>query len=200
MELRICFVGDSFVNGTGDPTYLGWTGRICLSARQRGHDITYYNLGVRRETTTDIHRRWQSEVACRLPDPNQGRVIFSFGVNDTTLEEGKPRVESDVSARNAHTILDQARQMFPVLMVSPVPIADREQNWRSAYLTEKLAEVCAQLGVPFLDVFSPLYSSQVWLREVAQNDGAHPLADGYSELALLVENWSAWRDWLGEGK
>jgi hypothetical protein len=24
-EIRICFVGDSFVNGTGDPQCLGWT-------------------------------------------------------------------------------------------------------------------------------------------------------------------------------
>ncbi|MDX2217391.1 MAG: GDSL-type esterase/lipase family protein [Oculatellaceae cyanobacterium bins.114] len=198
MELRICFVGDSFVNGTGDPTYLGWTGRVCAAARDRGHDITHYNLGVRRETTADIQQRWQSEVSCRLPDPDQGRIVFSFGVNDTTIEAGKPRIELDESAQNAYAILNKARQMFPVLMLSPVPIADREQNWRSAYLTEKLAEVCTQLKIPFLDVFTPLQASKIWLQEAAQNDGAHPLAGGYAELALLVQNWSAWLVWLGE--
>lgn len=66
-DVRICFVGDSFVNGTGDPDYLGWTGRICVRTRQEGHDITYYNLGVRRETSIDIAARWQEEVSRRLP-------------------------------------------------------------------------------------------------------------------------------------
>ena len=31
--LRIAFLGDSMTNGTGDPTMLGWVGRICTSAR-----------------------------------------------------------------------------------------------------------------------------------------------------------------------
>jgi lysophospholipase L1-like esterase len=65
---RICFVGDSFVNGTGDPECLGWTGRICALACQKGHDVTYYNLGVRRETSTDIATRWRDEVSRRLPE------------------------------------------------------------------------------------------------------------------------------------
>lgn len=200
MELRICFVGDSFVNGTGDPTCLGWAGRVCISARNQGHDITYYNLGVRRETTADVQQRWQAEVTSRLSDPHQGRLVFSFGVNDTTLEGGKPRIDLEQSAKNAYAILDQARQLFPVLMVSPVPISDREQNWRSAYLTEKFAHVCDRLSIPFLDVFTPLQASKVWLSEVTSNDGAHPLADGYAELALLVQTWSAWLAWLEEGE
>lgn len=32
--MRICFIGDSFVNGTGDPECLGWAGRICVTARK----------------------------------------------------------------------------------------------------------------------------------------------------------------------
>jgi lysophospholipase L1-like esterase len=53
-DIRICFVGDSFVNGTGDPDCLGWTGRLCASRSRQGRSITYYNLGVRRETSADI--------------------------------------------------------------------------------------------------------------------------------------------------
>jgi hypothetical protein len=29
MSIRICFFGDSIVNGTGDDACLGWVGRIC---------------------------------------------------------------------------------------------------------------------------------------------------------------------------
>lgn len=48
-DIRICFIGDSFVNGTGDETALGWTGRLCAAAHARGFPVTYYNLGIRRK-------------------------------------------------------------------------------------------------------------------------------------------------------
>ena len=62
-DIRICFVGDSLVNGAGDPECLGWTGRICAGARGDGYDVTYYNLGVRGQTSADIASRWHEETA-----------------------------------------------------------------------------------------------------------------------------------------
>ena len=73
-SLRICFVGDSLVNGTGDPACLGWTGRVCAAACDAGHDITYYNLGIRRATSADIHGYWRDEVTRRLPEGIAGRA------------------------------------------------------------------------------------------------------------------------------
>ena len=52
--MRIHFFGDSVVNGTGDGERLGWTGRVCSRARRAGHDLTHYNLGIRRDTRADI--------------------------------------------------------------------------------------------------------------------------------------------------
>lgn len=31
-DIRICFIGDSLVNGTGDEAALGWAGRLCAMA------------------------------------------------------------------------------------------------------------------------------------------------------------------------
>lgn len=194
--MRICFVGDSFVNGTGDPECLGWTGRICAAASKQGYDLTYYNLGVRRQTTTEIASRWLEEVSCRLPEGCDGRVVFSFGVNDTTLEKGHLRVKLDESLKNTHTILSIAKPLFPVLMVGAPPVACSEQNSRIDYLSEQFSSVSHALDVPYLDVFTPLKMSATWISEAAANDGAHPRASGYSELASLVENWSSWLSWF----
>src|SRR5690606_27298725 len=60
-DLRICFVGDSFVAGVGDPEALGWSGRLTVDAHAAGVAPTAYNLGVRRQTSTDIAGRWQAE-------------------------------------------------------------------------------------------------------------------------------------------
>ncbi len=194
--MRICFVGDSFVNGTGDPECLGWSGRICAAARRQGVDLTYYNLGIRRETSADIRARWFDEVARRLPGEDDGRIVFSFGVNDTTHEDGRPRVEPGDSVEHARAILSLARASHPILMVGPPPTANPEQNDRIARLSDRFALVCRDLDVPYLSTCAPLCRSSPWMGEAAAGDGAHPSAAGYAELARLVADWSGWRSWL----
>ncbi|PSM48050.1 lipase [Chroococcidiopsis sp. CCALA 051] len=194
--MRICFIGDSFVNGTGDPECLGWTGRICVAAQKQGYDVTYYNLGVRRETSADIKARWLQEVSCRLSPADDGRVVFSFGTNDTTIETDKTRIEFVKSTENTRQILQVAKQRFPVLMVGAPPLLDTEQNSRTARLLKQFEQICLTKDIPYLDIFTPLQKSQIWLQEVADYDGAHPRAAGYQEIANSVQNWSGWQSWL----
>ena len=194
--MRICFVGESFINGTGDPQCLGWAGRICAQACYLGHDVTYYNLGVRRETSPELRQRWQQEVSYRLRPEHQGRIVFSFGVNDTTIENGKTRVALETSLENARHILKIAKQMFPVLMVGTPPVGDDEQNQTIACLSAGFAAICDEINVPYLEVFTALQASKVWINEVKANDGAHPRAEGYMQLAQLVQNWQPWLSWF----
>ena len=198
-EVRICFVGDSFVNGTGDQEYLGWTGRVCVNANKKGYDITYYNLGIRRDTSTDIAKRWLQEVSLRLPKEYDGRVVFSFGLNDTTLENSKTRVDLADSIKNAREILSKAQKLYPVLMVGPAPYTEQEDSQRrnrNTKLSKQFALICNELNVPYLDVFPILEKSNIWINEARANDGVHPRAGGYAEFAQIVENWDAWLNWF----
>ncbi|MBD2511095.1 lipase [Nostoc muscorum FACHB-395] len=198
-EVRICFVGDSFVNGTGDQECLGWTGRVCVNANKKGYDITYYNLGIRRDTSTDIAQRWLQEVSLRLPKEYDGRVVFSFGLNDTTLENGKTRVDLADSIKNAREILSKAQKLYPVLMVSPALYAeqkDSQRRNRNIDLSKQFALICNELNIPYLDVFPILEKSNIWINEARANDGVHPKAGGYAEFAQIVENWDAWLNWF----
>lgn len=198
-QIRICFVGDSFVNGTGDPEYLGWTGRVCVDAHNKGYDITNYNLGIRGDTSYDIAKRWLQEVKLRLPKEYDGRVVFSFGLNDTTLENGKPRVDIVDSIKYTREILSQAKKLYPVLMISPAPYIEQKDPGRRRRiidLSQQFALVCQDLGVPYLDVFALLEKPSVWLHEAKANDGVHPQAGGYTEFAKIVENWDAWLNWF----
>lgn len=195
-QVRICFLGESFVNGTGDPECLGWAGRICVNANKKGYDITYYNLGVRRETSSELKNRWLREVSYRLSKEYDSRIVFSFGVNDTTLENGKIRVDPADSIGNIRNILTEAKQLYRVLMISPPPVAELEQNQRIGDLSKQLDSVCNELNVPYLDVFPILKKSNIWINEVKNNDGAHPKAGGYAEFAEIVQNWEAWLNWF----
>jgi|CXWL01.1.fsa_nt_gi lysophospholipase L1-like esterase len=197
-EWRICFVGDSFVNGTGDPEYLGWTGRVCMAARRRGPAVTAYNLGVRRDTSVDLSRRWQQGVAARVSIGGQQGLVFSFGTNDCTREQGTVRVPLSQTLGHARTVLCEARLSAPVLMVGPPPPADHAQNEDLQQLGSALASLCGEIGILYLDMWTPLLVSGVWMKEAAGGDGAHPGAVGYAEWARVVDGWPACRAWFGE--
>ena len=196
MVMRICFIGDSFVNGAGDPECLGWAGRICAHANNCGHDVTYYNLGIRGETSTEVKERWQREVFSRLPLEHEGRIVFSFGANDTTIENGQTRVDFETSLANTRHILKVAKQRFPVLMVGIAPVGDLEQDRRIARLSTAFALVCTEIDVPYLEIFTDLQASDVWVNDAVANDGTHPRTAGYTYLAQLVQNWQPWLTWL----
>lgn len=194
--MRICFFGDSFVNGTADPDGLGWVGRICAGQRRGGHDLTCYNLGIRRDTSADVRARWHGEAVARLPDDLDGRLVFSFGVNDCTLEDGQPRLPPAQALAQAEAILTAASGWKPTLFVGPPPIAEPAVNRRIEPLSGALAALCGRLEIPYLDSFSPLVRSDVWMTEVAAGDGAHPGAAGYAQFAEIVAAWSGWRNWF----
>src|SRR5215472_588338 len=147
-DIRICFIGDSFVNGTGDPLCLGWPGRVCATAIQRGAPLTYYNLGVRRETSAEIAARWRDECTRRLPPPIDGRVVLSFGGNDTALEQGWQRLSLDATLHNLRAIVQDAQRHYPTLLVGPPPVAEAAHNARTAALCHAMAAVAQELGVP----------------------------------------------------
>jgi lysophospholipase L1-like esterase len=197
VEARVCFVGDSFVNGTSDPEYLGWPGRLCRAERARGHRLTLYNLGVRGATSRDVLGGWEEETLRRLPPGSDGRIVFAFGANDTRpAEQGGLRVPPEESFANAAAILRGAKGRRPVLMVGPPPIGDEANLLRVTRLSERLAALCGEEGIPYLGVHEALLRTGTWLKEAAAGDGAHPGPGGYGELAALVESWSAWREWL----
>jgi acyl-CoA thioesterase-1 len=198
VPIRICFFGDSMVNGTGDDACLGWVGRVCAAARRRGRELTCYNLGIRRDTSVDVLARWQREAEARLLPEHDGRLIFSFGANDCCPGEdiGGVRVAPGRALANAEAILMAAVAWRPTLMVGPLPICDVAVDGRARQLSGDFATLCAHLRVPYLDVFDLAAASDTWAREVAAGDGAHPNEGGYAVIAGVVENWTCWRAWI----
>lgn len=189
---RICFVGDSFVQGTADESALGWVGRVAAAARRDGHDITAYNLGVRRDTSADIRIRWFPECTARIQREYRYRTVFSFGANDMTVENGAQRVSSDDSVVNLTAVITEAKNLGAVLVIGPLPVNEPEQDRRIIALCARYAEACATLDVPYLPLARAMTVHAQWKNAVAQGDGTHPDSSGYSLIAALVLQWPAW--------
>jgi acyl-CoA thioesterase I len=197
--MRICFIGDSIVNGTGDDDGLGWAGRIAARARREGHDVTLYNLGIRRDTSTDIAARWRAEVERRLPPQYrpEGRLAFSFGTNDCADDgRGGPRVPFAQAVANSGAILREATVFAPVLMIGPLPAQHDATDRRTRALSSAQQELCKRLGVPFLAVFDFVAACEPWRHDTVAGDGVHPNRNGYAALADFIWQWPALHSWL----
>jgi acyl-CoA thioesterase-1 len=196
-DRRVLIFGDSFVAGVGDPTGRGWVGRVVAASFDAGLPLVAYNLGVRRETSTEVAARWLDEARPRMRAPAGYGVVFGFGVNDTTVEDGRLRVEPDEAVDALGRVLDRAAQLaLPALVVGPPPAGEPAQDARVRDLSGAQQRVAAARGVPFVDVFGDLCANAAWTAEAAAGDGGHPGAGGYGALARLVLA-GGWLPWLG---
>jgi lysophospholipase L1-like esterase len=191
-DVRIYFIGDSYVNGTGDPKFLGWPGRVCATSISPDLAITCYNLGIRADTSADVLGRWQSEIEARRLVPHDARLVFGFGANDCWILDGKPRVEESDTVKNARQILSEARALLPTLMVGPPPGVTADEQARRGRVSGLLSDIAAQEGVPYLDVIGNLDAADTWRAEAEAGDGVHPGAGGYASLARAVLAWPEW--------
>lgn len=191
-DFRICFLGDSYVQGVGDLEGLGWAGRLCVNARRAGHNVTGYNLGVRRETSADIARRWLAECAPRFPANTENHVVFSFGLNDVTIDNGARRVSEDDTLTNLRTMLSAAKSQYRTLVIGPVAVPDMERNAPLLRLSDGMAKVTAELKIPYLPLIAHFVDDAQWMKEIRGNDGAHPGSAGYTKIATLIEAWPQW--------
>jgi acyl-CoA thioesterase-1 len=186
MDVRVCVLGDSFTAGVGDPSGAGWVGPVAAAARGAGWDLTAYPLGVRRDTSVDVARRWPAETAWRLKDGDRYGVVVAVGLNDVVLEDGRRRVTRERSLAALAEVLDgAAARGWAALVVGPPPVSEAESA-RAADLSAGMAGVCAGRAVPFVDT-TGLADDAVWAAEVAAGDAYHPSTRGYARLAALVE-------------
>lgn len=201
-DVRVSFLGDSYVAGFGDAEHRGWVGRIAAWAHVIGFPITVYNLGVRRDTSADVRSRWQDELRVRSGDAGESRLVLSFGVNDTSPRGGSgrrpTRVDADRSVGNLVAILEGAAAAgIPTFVVGPPAVADPAHNERIAAIDERFATACAVRGVPYVAVFDRLHADSIWCTDITSGDGVHPTATGYERLARLVVG--PWCEWLAGG-
>ncbi len=193
-EVHVLFFGDSRTVGVGDPSGLGWIGRVAAASHAAGIGLVPYNLGVRGEMSKDVLRRWQTEARTRSSEL-ETKVVFAVGANDTTEEDGAVRCEVAESVETLAALLRQSEYAgMSAMVVGPAPVGDERQMERIAQLSHRYAELCKQNSVPFVNVEAALRRSETWRKEIA-SDEAHPAAVGYEELAGIVLD-SGWLSWV----
>jgi lysophospholipase L1-like esterase len=196
MDMRLIFIGDSIVAGSGDDECRGWIGRVGSATRRAGVDHTPYNLGIGGDTAGDVLARWEQEVTRRLNPEIENRLVVQVGVNDA--RDGVERPAED-SVRDLVAFVAGARGIgLDPLVVGPIPTAQAEESERIGELSRRFAEACTKEGASFIEVHAGLRDNAAFLGSQA-SDGYHPDADGYAEIAQVVLH-NGWWEWLARGR
>ncbi len=193
-DIGLCFVGDGFVAGYGDPKALGWVSRVVGRTALEEADLTSYNLGVRGSSSADVMNRWRSECPPRWEGRSERRLVVAVGAED--VQQGVTTARSRLNLAN---VLDEASSTgVGTFVVGPTPTLDAEVNARLQVLSEAQSDVCARRGVTFVDCFTPLQGHDQWQSDLAAGDAVHPGQAGYGLVAWLVLN-GGWQEWLQIG-
>ena len=192
MAMRLIFIGDSIVAGTGDAECRGWVGRVGAETLRAGVDHTPYNLGIGGNTAADVLERWEQEVTRRLNPEIDNRIVIQVGVNDA--RDGVERDHED-SARDLSAFIEGTRAIgLEPLAVGPIPTRQPAESERIGALSGRLAAACAEAGAAFVEVHAGLRDSGAFLASM-ESDGYHPDADGYAQIAQVVLH-NGWWEWL----
>ncbi|HEY4030773.1 MAG TPA: GDSL-type esterase/lipase family protein [Caulobacteraceae bacterium] len=193
IDLRVCFLGDSFTLGTGDDDGLGWVGRVHATERGRGIDLTSYNLGVRGQTGAEIAARAHLEVSERLAcKGDRQAVVVAFGTNDIRLD----RPVEETAAALERIIRWTAGVGYPVFVVGAPHAAEPELDALRALYNVNMEETARRLDAPYLDIRERVADWTAWHRGAMEGDGVHPGSEGYAAVAAAFGAWLPWRRWL----
>ncbi|MEV0054767.1 SGNH/GDSL hydrolase family protein [Saccharopolyspora shandongensis] len=189
--IRLAALGDSFVEGRGDPgldgPFHGWVPRLAdqLGIPRRG----VLNLGVYQATTQDVVDGQLPAVLARKPP----MIVVNVGVNDLVSDYDPERFR-----RNLGTIYSSLRGMDTTVFTASYPdipknlaVPDAFRSLlrdRFAEANSVLREITAATGTLCLDLTAmPDWAeARVWAA-----DGIHPNAAGHQLFADQLTEFAA---------
>lgn len=211
--LRIVALGDSLIYGFGDPEGGGWVERLrrrWMTPDSPAHAL--YSLGVRGDRVRQVARRlegefrYRGELRHRVPDV----IILSVGLNDSARLgrlNGKNFTDFQEFEADVANLLDQARQLCPVLFVGMTPVDERRMPFSNCLYYNHADQIryknhtqaaCQARQIPYLDIFDLWQQrGEAWWQARLTQDGLHPNSAGYAALLEDFLNWEAVRVWMG---
>ncbi len=101
------------------------------------------------------------------------------------------RVSIDESCENLRQMIASAKN-YAMLIVGPPPVDDEPQNIHIHALSRAFAHETERLGVPYIELYTPLSVDNAYKKDVVNQDGYHPNSYGYSQIARLVASSPHW--------
>jgi lysophospholipase L1-like esterase len=203
--LRIIAIGDSVVYGYGDYVGGGWVERLRRQWMFPGNrERVLYNLGVRGDRVSDVHRRLQLEFGSRgeLRNKVPDVILLSVGTNDSPRlgkADGRFFTEFADFQQQIADLLDLGSALAPILFIGMTPVDETKMPFLDCLYYNQLDQyrykeatlkACQERNIPYLDIFDLWLSRGAdWLKEQYSDDGLHPNVRGYENLLNDILVW-----------
>ena len=190
------FFGDSVTLGVNDAPAGGWVARLAGKAAAAGLQVppdTFYNMGVRKNSSAMILERWEREFQVRAIDGVPSFLLFCCGTVDMAAPKGSPNLPVGESAANVREILRKAKEYGAIALISAPPVKDEAHCARLESLCTAYAAICAAVDVPFIDIFHPLLEAG-YVQDLA--DGVHPGPTGNEMIAEILMQAAPLKLWF----
>lgn len=188
-DINILIFGDSITYGAWDKENGGWVNRLRLALENKSEAyFNIYNLGIPGETTINLKKRFDNECNCRFNNNDKTIIIFSIGINDSQLIEGKSAVLMKDFKKNIIELIDKAKQYTSHLLFIGLTKVDETRtkpvSWDNNInyanedvikYNEELKKICKEKVVSYLDIFNLLDTKDL-------DDGLHPNNNGHQKL------------------
>lgn len=190
----LLFLGDSITDCGHSADNLG-NGFVSIIAKGFANQYDIINSGVLGNTTADVIKRFDKDVAKYNPDI----VVLLIGTNDIwdKFKKNKPTTDQQFFA-NYQTIVDKILSLGSTLIILHPFVIDSVESaedfkqylaeWKTE-LNQKIAQInkfapFAKVVIPLHQIFEQLQSS-IDGNLLAQ-DGIHPTKQGHEVIALNV--------------
>lgn len=185
--MNICVLGASITWGAYDSEAAGWANRLRMYLESKYDDIDVYNLGVCGDSTGDLLKRADNELAARKP----GMIIYGIGTNDSRFihSQNKQQTSPEEYEQNIAKLASIARNYTEkIVFVGLTPVNEEKTNpvsWNKdkSYLNKIINELnnvlesfCKQNNIIYVSVDGLILESDLY------EDGLHPNASGHKKI------------------
>ena len=193
MRKGVCVFGDSVVWGACLPKREAWADllRNYLEAKSQ-FEVELYNLGIDRDTSTNLLARIELEASVRRPDV----IIIAIGANDSIFRLNKHQDVTELQfIENLNSLLNIAFTFTKKVVfvglgkgddTDTVPL--KRSTTGKCYSKEVtklyndyIKKFSFDHDIPFVDVFGQLTDADF-------DDGLHPNIAGHKKIFDLVRN------------
>lgn len=192
-DINILVFGDSITYGAWDNEKAGWVNRLRLSLE--GKNDRYYsifNLGIPGDTTIGVKKRFNNECKCRCDETARTIIIFSIGINDSYIVDGKNNVAISNFKENILDLINMAKKYTEDILfiglskvdealVNPIAWDDSISylNKEIFKFDKELENICVQNKISYLSVFDLLEKTDL-------QDGLHPNSVGHKKICDVI--------------
>lgn len=198
--MDILIFGDSGAYGAWDIKG-GWVQRLReVLDKENVKDLENftltYNLSISGDTTEDILKRFDTETKAYLRGRKARMIIFSVGVNDSRLINGKPAVISEQFRKNISDLINEAKKHTArIVFIGLEVIYPKFVRWSKTetYNIEDvkeynnvIKEVCKENKVYFIEIFDKIIKMNY--KDLLQ-DELHYNSEGHKKLFKIIKDF-----------